>query len=323
MTVLVTGGTGHLGASLVRALIDQGRKVRVLVHRHDRSLEGLEVERIPGDTRDPATLAPAFADVEIVYHLAGCISIMGDCGGQVSEVNVTGTRNVVSACLAHNVRRLVHFSSIHAFDLTRMDRPVTEETGSTRSRCAYDRSKVRGQNEVYASIAAGLDAVIVNPTGVIGPLDFQPSRMGRCLLTLARGKMPMLVPGGFDWVDSRDVALGALAAEQKGRKGERYLLGGEYHTLVEIAHLLGQITGQPRARGVCPIWLARLGAPFMELWGRLTGREPLYTRESLLALRANPRISHDKAAQELGYAPRPFAQTLADTLAWYQQAGQL
>ena len=224
MRITVTGATGHVGANLVRALLARGDQVRALIHRihrDNRSLAGLDVERVAGDVLDPASLDRAFAGAEVVFHLAALISIQGDRGGLVPSVNVGGAKNAAEAALRAGVRRFVHTSSVHAFDLTRGG--VIDET-SPRSDgphlAAYDRSKAAGERAVREVLARrGLDAVVVHPTGIIGPFDFEPSRMGRTLLGLRDRSLPSLVAGGFDFVDVRDVVQALLAAAERGRTG--------------------------------------------------------------------------------------------------------
>ena len=325
MTVLVTGAGGHIGGNLVRALLAGGRRVRALVRNDTRPLEGLDVERVTGDVLRPETLAPALEGVDVVYHLAGIITIEGDPDGRVWQTNVEGVKNVAASCLAAKVRRLVHFSSIHAFRqpplLERLDetRPLVE--GETEM--AYDRTKAAGHREVLAAVQRGLDAVIVHPTAVLGPIDFKPSAMGQVLLDLYHRRLPALVDGGFDWVDVRDVVAGALAAEKQGRTGQNYLLSGAWRSVKELADLAEEVTGVRSPRFTSPMWLARVGAPFLGGWARVTGRRPLYTADSLRALRSNRRISSDKARGELGYSSRPLRDTIADAFEWFRGAGML
>jgi dihydroflavonol-4-reductase len=323
-TVLVTGASGHVGGNLVRELLRRGRNVRVLVHRNEGGLTGLEVERFRGDVWQPDSLRPAFAGVDVLYHLAAVISIDGD-RGVVRRTNVEGVRNVMAAALESRVRRVVHMSSVHALMQEPLDAPIDE----SRARVAlpgypaYDRSKAEGEAQVRVAIQAGLDAVLVNPTGIIGPCDYTPSRMGRVFLDLYQGRLPALIEGGFDWVDVRDVVAGALAAEERGRTGENYLLSGHWHSIVELAAMARQVTGVRAPSFACPMWLARMGAPFVAAYARFMGQEPLFTPESLHALRANRCISREKAGRELGYAARPARETVADVYAWFLAEGVL
>jgi len=332
MTVVVTGASGHVGANLVRALLDQGRSVRALVHHDRRGIEGLDVEIAEGDVRDRASLERVFAGAEIVYHCAACISIQRRDSSLVEACNVVGPRNVVEACLRCGVRRLIHFSSVHAFqqhprneilDETRAQVGSDRANGSRRAP-AYDRSKAAGEREVRQGIARGLDAVILNPTAVIGPHDYRPSHIGQVLLDLCRHRLPSLIEGGYNWVDVRDVVEGALHAEQRAETGASYLLSGHWVAVRELAAAVAEWSGAPAPRLVCPTWLAAAAAPLFVAWGRLRDERPLFTPLSVLALReSNRAVSHARATQDLAYHPRPFQQTVADTLDWFQASGML
>ena len=254
--VVVTGANGHIGCNLVRALLAAGRQVRAMVRSDDPpSLRGLPVERVRGDVRDRRSLDAAFREAETVYHAAAVISITGDRRGLVRTTNVEGTRHVAAAAKACGVRRLVHFSSCHAFDgETPNDRRVTEASPRPSSRHpAYDRSKAAGEAEIRAAVAGGLDAVIVNPTSVLGPHDFGPSRMGQLLLDLRDRRLPATVAGSFDWVDVRDVVGSAITAETAGRTGESYLLGGHRLTVRGLLELAGRACGVRPPRWETPM----------------------------------------------------------------------
>lgn len=326
MKITVTGATGHVGANLVRTLVAAGHHVRALTHSsRAAALDGLEVERVACDLTDPGSLGDAFAGSDRVFHLAARISIAPGDEHLVRAVNVDGTRNVVAACLAAKVPRLVHFSSIHALSSTPVDQPIDETRAPAEGPRLppYDRSKAAAEREVQAGVARGLDAVIVNPTAILGPYDFGPSPMGRVLLDLYHRRLPALVDGGFDWVDVRDVVAGALAAAERGRSGERYLLSGARKSVRELAALVEELTGVRAPRFVSPMWLARVGAPFATAAARMVGKAPLFTSHSLHALRNHVDVRHDKAARELGYTARPLRQTLQDTFAWFDAHGDL
>ena len=323
MITAVTGASGHLGGNLVRALIAEGRAVRALVHRDAQALAGLHVELVKGDLSDPGSLDGLMRGVDAVFHLAGRISIAGSEAGLVERTNIEGTRNIIDACLRNGVRRLVHCSSIHAF----ADKPegVLDETHhlALAGGAAYDRSKAMGQSEVLQAVKRGLDAVIINPTAVIGPFDFAPSRMGRVLLGIARGSLPLLIDGGYDWVDARDVAAGAIAAEKRGRRGESYLLSGHWVHLRDVSAEISTVIGRRTPGGAAPLWLAMPASYAALAWGRMLGKSPLFTPTAIRTLRSHRSISHEKASAELGYAPRPFTDTIRDTLEWFRAAGKL
>ncbi len=322
--IVVTGAAGHAGANLVRDLMTQGRPVRALVHLDQRALEGLDIEVTQGDICDLDSLLKAFKGAEVVYHLAARISISKDPWSLLEAVNVVGTRNVVEACLGCGVRRLVHFSSIHTM-IDTTDIPVDESNPLVESRRypPYDLSKAMAEGEVYKGIEKGLDAVIISPTAIIGPHDYKPSHFGEALLRLANGRLPALVRGGFDWVDVRDVVQWAVHAERTAPTGAKYILAGHWLSLREVAKMAEEITGVKTPGSIFPMWLARVGAPFITAFDLLARRRPLYTSASLQALRGYRQISHQKATRELDYQPRPFRETLIDTLKWFEAAGKL
>ncbi|GDX80958.1 dihydroflavonol-4-reductase [Deltaproteobacteria bacterium] len=323
--VAITGATGHLGSNLVRACLAEGLAVRVLVHGGDAELAGLDVERIPGDVTRADTLDALVTGVDTVFHLAALISIDGDQGGRVPAINVGGARNMALAARAAGVARFVHVASVHAFKQRPLEVPINEgrERVSGPNALAYDRSKAEGEAAVRAVFADGLNGVVVYPSGVIGPTDPRPSRMGRFFLDLAHRRLPALTPGGFDWVDVRDVVATVLAAARLGRPGEGYIASGRWASVQELARIAESITGIPSPKWTSPMWLARVGAPFMTLGNRLFGVDPLYTSEALDALEANHALHHHKAAAELGHAPRPIEDTVRDLYAEYAASGRM
>ena len=326
MLCVVTGAGGHIGCNLVRALLAQGRAVRMVDRQEPTALIRLGAEFVPADVRDPTAMASALTGADAVFHLAAVISVTGSMGGLVEEVNVTGVQTVAEAALRSGVRRFVHCSSVHAFDLFAMRGQTIDET-SPRS-CApgvpaYDRSKAAGEVKLRQVIAAGLDAVVVNPTGVIGPRDEQSSRMGRLFLALARGRLPATVAGGFDWVDVRDVIAALLAAEERGRTGENYLVGGHLRSVRELAFIAAGVTGVAPPRFDVPLWFARTWAPAATFIARRVENPLLYTGDSLNALASSPRVDTAKAARELDYHARPIEQTVADLYAFFNATGLL
>jgi dihydroflavonol-4-reductase len=317
MITVVTGVSGHVGNNLVRSLLAEDRRVRVLAHRNTSSFENLDVEKIKGDICDAVSLNAAFAGADVVYHLAAKVSIETSGWSTLHDINTIGTRNVAAACLKTGVSRLVHFSSIDAIEQKPMHIPVDEKSplAHTKKHPPYDRSKAAGEAEVLSAVAKGLDAVIVNPTAIIGPYDFQPSHQGQMLLSMASGRLPTLIDGGFDWVDVRDVVYDAMQTEKLAPRGSKYLLGGHWASLVDIARMVEKETGTRALGFVCPLWLAGAGAPIITAVEHLRGHRPLYTRASIIAVNSNKLISHEKAEKELDYHPRPLEQTICDTLA--------
>ena len=292
-----------------------------LVREDHRGLSGLDVEVRLGDVRDADSLRRAFRDAEVVYHCAGYVSIAADDWPRLLAINVEGTRHVVEACRANGVRRLVHFSSIEALVDTPLDLPVDEGrplVGQPKV-SPYARSKAAGEAIVRQAIAQDLDAIILNPTAMIGPHDYRRSYSNAGLLVMCGGRLPALVEGGFNWVDVRDVASGAICAEEQAPAGRRYILGGHGASVQDLAMLAHEINGARVPGLVCPMWLARLAAPLVTAWCAVTGGRALLTSAGLRPLRGNQHISHALAERELGYRPRPLRDTVADTLRWFEE----
>jgi dihydroflavonol-4-reductase len=261
---------------------------------------------------------------ETVFHLAGRISIVGAEGGLVERTNVGGVRNVVEACLKTGIRRLVHCSSIHAFSTY----PSGELIDETRAlalgpeHMPYDRSKAMGQTVVLEAVRSrGLDAVVINPAAVVGPHDYKLSRMGEVLLDIYLRRLPALIDGGYNWVDVRDVVAGALAAERRGRTGECYLLTGHWVHICEVSRLISRLTGRKTPQAATPLWLAMPVSYLSLAWGRLRGKVPKFSPGAVRSIQMHRHISHAKASRELGYQPRPFEDTVRDTLGWFKEAG--
>ena len=316
--IVITGASGLVGGNLVRALLAQERPVRALVHHDYRALQGLDVETVSADLSNPDSLQKAFAGATTVYHLASSTSIRMDNWNELQRVNIEGTRNVIDACLHCRVEKLVYFGSIHAYKQEPFDQPVDEDRPllSDGKFPPYERSKAAAELIARQAPNRGLATVCIIPTAILGPYDFRPSYLGQALQLLARGHIPALVHGGYDWVDVRDVVNGAMQAERLGRSGARYILSGHWRSLRDVARVTSEITGKSAPRLVVPIWLAELFQPVMGKMAESNGSQPLYTKAMLQAMRSNRRISHARATQELGYAPRPFEQTLKDTLDW-------
>lgn len=325
MTVVVTGASGHVGAALLRLLLAQGTRVRAVDVRRPPGPTAADVEWVPGDVRRGESLTAPFAGADVVYHLAARISVVGDPRGDVWETNVAGVRNAARAAVANGVRRFVHCSSVHAFDMERAGGVVDESSPpAVDSRLpVYDRSKAAGEAELGKVAAAGLDTVVVNPTGIIGPYDYRPSHMGSVFLALQRRRLPALLAGGFDWVDVRDVAAALSVAAERGERGSRYVVAGHRHSVRELAELAATITGVPAPRTTVPMWSARMWSPLATRLARLTRHPLLHTADTLHALRVDPVVSTQKAAQELDHRPRPIEDTIADLYEWFRQAGML
>lgn len=318
---LVTGATGHIGNVLVRLLMDRGEEVRAMIlpGEDPTPLQDLDVEIIEADVLDFQSLLKAFDHIDVVYHLAGIISILPGKQPLVQAVNVLGTRNVIQAAHTTGVRRLVYTSSIHA--LKRVPHGILiDETvpfDPEHAISSYDSSKASASLEVLEAVQHGLDAVIVCPTGVIGPYDFRRSEMGQLILDCVEQKPMLYVDGAYDFVDVRDVAEGLILAGEKGRCGESYILSGERIEVPDIIKIVQEILGKRLFRLKIPIELANITAKITPLYYRLTHSKPRFTPYSLATIASNSVISHAKALLELGYHPRPLRESLQDTVKWF------
>ena len=318
--ILVTGATGHIGNVLVRDLLARGEQVRALVLPGEdlTPLDGLKLEVVVGDVLDRDALQKAFEGVSLAYHLAGIISIMPGVNEMVQRVNVQGTRNMLEAARVASVQRLVYTSSIHAVARvphgTTIDESIPFDPDNPVGE--YDRSKAQATLAVLEAVQDGLDAVIVCPTGVIGPNDYRGSEMGRLIEECAESKPQLYVEGAYDFVDVRDVSRGLILAAEMGKAGEYYILSGERVTVQQVLDLVQNATGNRIQRLKIPMWVARFITLFTPTYYRLTGKKPRFTPYSLETITSNSEISHAKAQQELGYRPRSLRESIADTVEW-------
>ncbi len=318
MKVALTGGSGHIGSCLIRELIKRGDEVKVLVHNYSNYPDSHKVRYVKGSLQDPVSLKKLCEGADVVFHLAAFIALDNRNAKRVYDTNITGTANILEAAKVSNVGRFIHFSSIDAFQSGR-DNEVFDETRSLveNRKSNYKFSKAESERLVMNAVKDGLDSVIISPTAVIGPYDFRGSFLGKALIRLYKSKIPFLVKGGYNWVDVRDVTNAALLAIERGRRGEKYIVCGNYAGLRELAQMINKISGSRIPRYI-PFSLALLVSPFMELYGSVTNTTPLYTKQSLRILAHSPKnVSCEKAQKELGYSPRKLQETLYDTYNWY------
>lgn len=327
---LVTGAYGHLGSMLVRQLCQSGGHVRGLVLDGDRSMEFNDprVEIYYGDVCDETSMQ-AFFDAPgyelVVFHTAGIVSIASKYQQKVYDVNVKGTANVIAQCRKHQVKRLVYVSSVHAIP-ERPDNEKIEEVNCFLPEMVkglYAKTKAEATQDVLNAARQGLDAVVVHPSGILGPGDTGRGSITQMVTDFLKGRLTAYVAGGYDFVDVRDVALGTIAAAGRGSTGECYILSNRYFTVQEILDYAAQAGGHKRIKTKLPAWFARLSAPLAETYYKLLRQPPLYTRYSLYTLAANANFSHEKATHELGYSPRNMAETMADTVAYLRQQGRV
>jgi dihydroflavonol-4-reductase len=326
--VLVTGGSGFLGSAVVRSLIARGAHVRVLVRPASPSgnLSGLDCETIVGDLGDQQSLKASLRGIRYLFHVAADYRLWARDPSVMLRVNVEGTRSLMGEALSAGVERIVYTSSVATLRVAGVRGPVDETSmlGSDEAIGAYKRSKVLAERTIEEMILREkLPAVIVNPTTPIGPRDIRPTPTGRILLDAARGRIPAFVATGLNFAHVDDIAEGHVLAFERGRIGERYILGGQNLSLQELLAAVAGLTGRraPRIklpRG--PLLPLAFGA---EAVARFTGKEPLLTVDGLRMSRYQMFFTSAKAERELGYRSRPYQEGVVDALAWFRQAGYL
>ncbi len=329
MTVLVTGATGFVGSAVVRTLLARGEAVRILVRRPgDRGqVAGLPVEAVVGDLRDPASLAPAVVGCTALFHVAAAYHLFAPDPAILYRTNVEGTRALLRAAGAAGVHRIIYTSTVATLGLHADGSPSDETAPAALEDMIghYKRSKYLAEQAVRELIDQdGLPAVIVNPSAPVGPRDARPTPTGRMVLAAARGHMPAYVDTGLNIVHVDDVAEGHMLALERGRIGERYVLGGQNCSLAEILATIARLVGRrpPRLRlPAAPLLPIAVLAEAIARW-RGTG-EPLLTTEGLRMARKRMYFSSAKAERELGYRSRPAEAALGDALDWYRAQGRL
>ncbi len=306
---LVTGAMGYLGNTI--------------------SYTQPNVEIVHGDVCDKNSLTSFFShnpDTElIVIHTAAIVSISSKVDKKVVDVNVNGTKNIVELCLRHNVKKLVHTSSVHAIPEKSHGETITEvsEFDPKSVHGLYAKTKAAASQIVLNASKQGLNASIVHPSGIIGPGDYGRTHLTQLVISYLNGTLTACVNGGYDFVDVRDVADGIISCVENGRAGECYILSNQFYTIQEVLDDLHEITGKRRLKSVLPLWFAKLTAPLAEVWYKMLRQPPLYTSYSLYTLESNGNFSHEKATQELGYHPRSMKDTLTDMAYWLESYNRI
>lgn len=327
MPVLVTGGSGHLGANLVRRLLDEGERVRVLERgAAGQAFAGLDVEVVRGDLRDERAVRAAVRGCARVYHCGAKVSSAEGQRREIYDTNVLGTRHVLRASLASGVERVVVTGSFSAVghDPTRPSDETIPVNPFDRL-LPYQRSKVALEHECLKAMADGLDVVITTSCAIVGPNDFKPSRMGQVLLDFARGKLRAYIPGGFEFVAARDIVEGHRLAMEKGRTGQKYIISTAFKTVDELMALYAEITGRPRPRlRLPPAVMARIadGVKLVQM-AVAPNAEPRFTPGAVRLLRMGRRADITKARTELGYAPTSVEAALREAYDDFVRRGVL
>jgi len=325
--ILVTGGTGFLGAHVVRALLDRGEAVRCLLRptSNPANLEGLAVERREGDLRDPESLRQAVHGCEAVFHVAADYRLGAPDPSELYRSNVEGTRNVMAAAAEAGVRKVVYTSTVGALGLRPDGGPADESTPSRLDDMpgAYKRSKFLAEAEALCWAKRGLPVVVVNPSTPVGERDVKPTPTGQLIVDFLRGRMPAYVDTGLNLIDVRDVAQGHLLAAERGAVGERYILGNANLTLREILEALARLTGRRAPRISLPHWVPFAAALAYAPLARIAGRAPQLSLESVRMSRHRMFFDSGKAVRELGLPQTPVEEALLRAVRWFLGAGYL
>lgn len=323
--VLIIGGTGYLGRAIVSEVIKQGDQPIVFTRSGSPDLEAQGVPIVLGDIQHIDQLRQAFRDLQPnawVVHCAGLITIESKPLKDLIEINVHGTENILQCCREFSVGRLCYVSSVHALPEIKEGRVKREikRFAPTRVHGQYAKSKALASQLVLNAASEGLDAVVVYPTGIVGPGYHGQGQTTPLISLFLAGKLPFYVEGGHDFVDVRDVAQGVLAALSKGRSGEGYILSGGYYSMKEILDMVAEVTGRKKLKLAISKPAFRLIAPLTEMGFRLVGKKPVLTKYMAHVLASYELYSHHKASQELGYHPRPMEESVADTVRSLREA---
>ena len=326
--IVVTGATGHIGNVLVRELITRKEVVRSLVLPNDniRPLADLNTEIVYGDVTKLKSLESAFAGADLVFHLAGIVTIMPGMSKILERVNVEGVRNVTIACRTTGVRRLIYTSSIHAIAEPPQGTVIDELQPFDPERVLgdYARSKAKATILLLDEVRkGGLDAVICCPTGVIGPWDYGISNIGQLILDFASGHLKSYVRGAYDFVDVRDVANGLILSAKEGQSGRHYILSGMQVQVPELMKELERNIGYPAPTYEIPSMIARAAGVLASVYYRLIRRRPVFTAYSIDVLKSNSEVSSARAHQELGFTTRPWQESIRDHIEWFRDQGIL
>jgi dihydroflavonol-4-reductase len=323
MTTLVTGATGFVGSHVARILIEQGEAVRMLVRptSHLQAIEGLTAEHVEGDLRDKSSLARALSGIQRVFHVAADYRLWSRQPEEIYESNVVGTRNLLEAARNAGVERFVYTSTVATIAVSRPGALPNEDTQARLEEMIghYKRSKFLAEQEALHASATSFTVVIVNPTAPIGPGDWKPTPTGKIILDFLRGRMPAYVDTGLNFVPVEDIAAGHLLAAERGRAGQRYILGGRNMTLKGFLDALAVVTARPAPRVRLPHAVALAAAHADELVCRMLGCEPQIPVEGVKMSRHKMWVESSKAARELGYQAGSVEAAIERAVRWYEE----
>lgn len=318
---LLTGASGFLGWHVARVLTDRGHGIRALC-RPQSQLHELHVERVTGDLRDPAALRDAVKGCRFVFHVAADYRLWSRNPQELYDSNVEGTRHLLDAAAEAGVERIVYTSTVGCIGMPK-DQPGDESTPVSIEDMAghYKRSKWLAEQVVLEKARNGMPIVIVNPTAPVGDHDWKPTPTGKIIVDFLTGKMPAFVDTGLNLVDARDAALGHLLAVEKGKPGERYILGCENLTLKEILARLAAFSGKRAPSTKIPYAIAYAAGVVTTAWANVSGHPPAAPLEAVKMARKKMFASHAKASRELGFAPGPVDAALERAIVWFRANG--
>lgn len=320
MKVAISGGNGHIGFAIIQELLSRNFEIKALIHRKSASLTNLPIELVHGSLFDIPSLHSLIQDCDYVIHCAAIISITGDPDGKVRRTNVDGLRNVIEVASNYPLKKIIHVSSVHAYNHLPSDQELNEtRTFVSDMAYAYDRSKRDGQLICLDYVKQGAPIVIVNPTAVFGPPNFAQCKQNNAFVEMSKGKIPIVFKGGYNWVDVRDVAQSIVTCLEKGIIGESYILGGKYYTLKELSAAVSKVTRKKLISIEVPTGLVKLFLPLIQLYYKILRKDPAVTKESIDILKfGNKHISSKKAEAAIDHSSRPIEETMKDLLSWHK-----
>ncbi|MDR0801831.1 NAD-dependent epimerase/dehydratase family protein [Fluviicola sp.] len=322
MKVAITGGSGHLGSAIIEEMLNRNYAIKALVHLKGNFLEreNKNIEIVKGSLQDENSLTELMEGCDYLIHCAAVISISGDKNQLIQKVNVQGLENVLKVASKNNLKRIIHLSSVHAYEHVPMDQLLNETRNFVSDQAyAYDKSKRDGQLIARTYFEQGLPIIVVNPTAVFGPPNFAKCKQNSAFVSMSRRRIPFVFKGGYNWVDVRDIANSVCNALTRGEPGESYILGGEYHTLKELSRTVAKVSNKRIPCFEIPVSLVKLFLPLIGMYYKVRKQDPSITRESIEILEfGNKHISSEKARIHLGHHARPTEETMKDLLTWHR-----